>query len=48
MITTIGVDLGGTKILAAVVEAGTVGATAKAATPTGGVEAVLAAVVELV
>ena len=48
MSTTIGVDLGGTKILAAIVDKGTVGATTKVATPTDGVDSVLDAVVDLV
>lgn len=46
--TTIGVDLGGTKILAAVVADGEVGRTVKRPTPTGGPEAVVATLAELV
>lgn len=44
----IGVDLGGTKILAAVVQDGRVVERAKRPTPTGGPEAVVACVAELV
>lgn len=46
--TTIGIDLGGTKVLAAVVEDGTVGATRKRPTPSEGPEAVAAAIADLV
>ncbi len=46
--TTIGIDLGGTKILAAVVEDGSVGKMAKRATPAGGPAAVVAAIAEMI
>lgn len=46
--TTIGIDLGGTKVLAAVVDGRHVGETVKRPTPTGGPEAVVAAMVEMV
>jgi len=45
---TVGVDLGGTKILAAVVEGGRVTEARKRPTPEGGPEAVAAAIVDLV
>ncbi len=45
---TIGIDLGGTKVLAAVVEDGTVGATRKRSTPSEGPEAVATVIAELV
>lgn len=45
---TIGVDLGGTKVLAAVVEGGAVQASRKVATPGSGVAAVVDAIVEAV
>lgn len=46
--TTVGVDLGGTKILAAVVEDGAVVARAKRSTPRQGPEVVAAAIAEMV
>lgn len=46
--TTIGIDLGGTKVLAAVVDGRDVGETIKRPTPTGGPEAVVAAMAEMV
>ena len=46
--TTIGVDLGGTKILVGVVEHGRVVATHKASTPTTGPSDVAAAIAELI
>lgn len=46
--TTVGIDLGGTKVLAAVVDGRHVGETVKRPTPTGGPEAVVAAMVEMV
>ncbi|MCU1455100.1 MAG: hypothetical protein JWN46_3246 [Acidimicrobiales bacterium] len=45
---TIGIDLGGTKMLAGVVEDGQVQGTAKAATPSGGPDQVIAALAEIV
>jgi glucokinase len=47
-VTTIGVDLGGTKILVAVVEHGRVLHTQKASTPTSGPEGVVQAIAELI
>lgn len=46
--TTIGVDLGGTKLLAGVVEGSEVGPTTKRSTPTDGPESVAAAIAEMV
>jgi glucokinase len=47
-VTTIGVDLGGTKVLAGVVAGGAVSATIKRPTPTGGPAAVVATLAEMV
>lgn len=46
--TTIGIDLGGTKVLAAVVADGAAGERVKRPTPTSGPEAVVAAIAEMV
>lgn len=46
--TTIGIDLGGTKLLAGVVSENAVGERSKRSTPTGGPDAVAAAIAEVV
>ena len=48
MTPTVGVDLGGTKVFAALVEGGEVTAEAKANTPTGGPNAVVEAIAECI